>query len=77
MSQMVQLTVAGDPTEAEELQTMLQAAGIECEIEQAVEHHPSGLENAPQRVLVRESDLEAAQNAIEAISDPDDFFDEE
>jgi hypothetical protein len=74
MSRMVQVTVAADLTEAEEIQTMLHTAGIPCQVEQAVEHHPTGLEDAPQRVLVEESDLEAAQNAIEALSDPDEFL---
>jgi hypothetical protein len=77
MTQLVQVTVAADPTEAEEIQTMLHAAGISCEIEQAVEHHPTGLEDAPQRVLVSEADLEAAQEAIEALSDPEDLLGEE
>jgi Putative prokaryotic signal transducing protein len=77
MSRMVQVTVAADLTEAEEIQTMLHAAGIPCEVEQAVEHHPTGLDDAPQRVLVEESDLEAAQNAIEALSDPDEFLGDE
>jgi ribonuclease Z len=76
MTRLVQVTVAADPTEAEEIQTMLHAAGIDCEIEQAVDHHPTGLEDAPQRVLVRESDLEAAQDAIEALSDPDELVDD-
>jgi hypothetical protein len=77
MTRLVQVTVAADPTEAEEIQTMLHAAGIHCEIEQAVEHHPTGLEGAPQRVLVPESDLEAAQEAIEALSEPEDLLGEE
>jgi len=77
VTQLVQVTVAADPTEAEEIQTILHAAGIPCEIEQAVEHHPTGLEEAPQRVLVRDADLEAAQEAIEALSDPEELLGEE
>ncbi len=77
MTEFVQVTVAADQTEAEEIQTMLHAAGIDCELEQAVEHHPLGHEEAPQRVLVRESDLEAAQEAIEALSESEDFLGEE
>ena len=77
MTRMVQVTVAADTTEAEEIQTMLHAAGIHCEVEQAVEHHPTGLEDAPQRVLVSESDLEAAQDAIESLTDPDEFLGDE
>jgi hypothetical protein len=71
---MVQLAVAADLTEAEELQTMLHAAGISCEVEQAVEHHPTELDDAPQRVLVPEEQLEEAQNAVEALSEPEDLL---
>lgn len=75
MTRMVQVVVAGDLAEAGEIQTMLHSAGIEATVEQAVDHHPTGLEDAPQRVLVAESDLEAAQNAIEALSEPEDIID--
>jgi hypothetical protein len=74
---MVQVAVAADLAEAEEIQTMLHAAGIHSEVEQAVEHHPTGLEDAPQRVLVEEHELEAAQTAIENLSDPDEFLGDE
>jgi hypothetical protein len=73
MSRMVQLAVAEDIGEAEELQAILTAAGIDSELEVAVEHHPSAIENAPQKVLVPESSLEAAQEAIEAMTEPDDI----
>jgi hypothetical protein len=76
MERLVQLTVAGDITEAEELRAILANAGIESELETAVEHHPAAIEDAPQKVLVEESDLEAAQNAIEAQTEPDDPFDD-
>lgn len=76
MTRMVQVAVAGDVTEAEEIQTMLHAAGIPCEVHEAVEHHPSGTEDVPARVLVPESDLEAAQNALEALSEPDDLVED-
>ena len=76
MERMVQLTLAGDITEAEELRAILRNAGIDSEVETAVEHHPAEIEDAPQKVLVEESDLEAAQNAIEAQTEPDDPFDE-
>ena len=76
MERLVQLTVAGDITEAEELRAILANAGIESELETAVEHHPAEIEDAPQKVLVEESDLEAAQNAIEAQTEPDDPFDD-
>jgi hypothetical protein len=77
MTNMVQVAVAGDLTEAEELQTMLHAAGIPCELRQAVDHHPSEIENLPARVLVSEDDLEAAQDALEALSEPEELLGEE
>ena len=76
MERLVQLTLAGDITEAEELRAILANAGIESALETAVEHHPAEIEDAPQKVLVEESDLEAAQNAIEAQTEPDDPFDD-
>jgi hypothetical protein len=74
MATMVQVAVAGDIAEAEELRTILREAGIESEVEPAVEHHPREVEDVPQKVLVPETELEAAQNAIEALSEPDDLF---
>jgi hypothetical protein len=75
MSRMVQVAVAGDVTEAEELQTILRSAGIESEVEVAVDHHPRETEDAPQKVLVPESSLEAAKDAIEALTEPDELVD--
>jgi hypothetical protein len=74
MTQMVQVALAEDVTEAEELQAVLQAAGISSELETAVEHHPRETEDTPQKVLVSESELEAAQHAIESLTDPDDLI---
>jgi hypothetical protein len=71
---MVQLTVAGDVAEAEEIQALLTSAGIESELETAVEQHPLATENAPQKVLVPESRLEEAQDAIEALTEPDELI---
>lgn len=73
MTRLVQVALAEDVTEAEEIQTILQAAGITSELETAVEHHPQSTEDAPQKVLVEESSLEAAQFAIEAMTDPDEL----
>jgi hypothetical protein len=70
---MVQVAVAGDVTEAEELESMLQAAGISARLEPAVEHHPAETEDAPQKVLVPEASLEAALEAIESLSEPDEL----
>ena len=73
MTNMVQVALAEDVTEAEEIQSILQAAGISSELETAVEHHPRATEDAPQKVLVAESSLEAAQHAIESMTDPDEL----
>jgi len=75
MTQMVQVAMAGDVVEAEELQTILRSAGIDSELEIAVDHHPRETENAPQRVLVPESSLEAAKDAIEALTERDELVD--
>jgi hypothetical protein len=72
VTEMVQVALAEDITEAEELQEILRLAGIDSQLETAVEHHPTATENAPQKVLVPESSLEQAQHAIEAMTDPDD-----
>lgn len=74
MTRFVQVALAEDIAEAEELQTILRQAGIVTELESAVEHHPRAIENAPQKVLVPESSLEEAQHAIEAMTDPDDLI---
>ena len=71
MTQLVQVALAEDVTEAEEVQALLQAAGIESQLETAVEHHPRETEDAPQKVLVPEDQLEAAQHAIESQTEPD------
>ncbi len=71
---MVQVAVAHDLTEAEEIQTILQTAGIQSELQPAVEQHPSALADAPTKVLVPEGSLEEAQNAIEAMTEPDDIL---
>jgi hypothetical protein len=65
MARMVQVAVAGDVTEAEELQEILRSAGIESELQSALDD--------PLTVLVPESSLEAAQDAIEAMTEPDDL----
>jgi hypothetical protein len=76
MTRMVQVAMAGDVTEAEELQTILRSAGIEAELEFAVDHDPMGTEDAPQKVMVPEDTLEAAQHAIEALTEPEEIVDE-
>ena len=70
---MVQVVVAADATEAEEIQTILRAAGIESELENAVPDEPGAAGDLPQKVLVAESSLLAAQEAIEAMTEPDEL----
>ena len=66
------MTVAADVSEAEEIQTILADAGIPSELETAVEHHPAAIDDVPQKVLVPDASLEAAQEAIEAAVEPDE-----
>ncbi len=76
MTRMVQVVVTGSVDEAEELATILRTAGIDSELEAAVEHDPAGTEDVPTRVLVPESELDAAQDAIEAFTEPDELVGE-
>jgi hypothetical protein len=62
---MVQVALAGDVAEAEELQELLKAAGIEATLEP--EDEADGL-----KVMVAEGDLDPALDAIEALSEPGD-----
>ena len=41
MTSLVQVALAETVAEAEELQAILRAAGIDAELESAVEHHPA------------------------------------
>ena len=71
MTELVQVALA--ESVAEEIQEILRASGIDLELETAVDHHPREVEDAPQKVLVPESSLEAAREAIEAMTDPDEL----
>lgn len=73
MTRLVQVALTRDVTEAEEIRTILREAGIEAETASAVDAHPSEVGDAPQKVLVPESSLEAAQSAIEAMTEPDEL----
>jgi hypothetical protein len=65
---MVQVAVAGDITEAEEIQEILSAAGIPSELESALDE--------PLTVVVPEASLEDAKDAIEALTEPDELISE-
>jgi hypothetical protein len=71
MTRMVQVALAEDIAEAQEIQSILAQAGIASQLETAVEHHPTATEDAPQKVLVPESLLDEALHAIEAMTDPE------
>jgi len=64
---MVQVAVAGDVAEAEQLEELLRRAGIEATV-------GAEGEDDPLTVLVPEDSLEAAQEAIEALTEPDDLL---
>ena len=67
MTRMVQVAIAGDVAEGEEIQSILTTAGIESELTAAGEDDLL-------TVVVPESSLEAAQDAIEALSEPDELI---
>ncbi|HET7571875.1 MAG TPA: hypothetical protein VFJ77_04315 [Gaiellaceae bacterium] len=69
MSELVQVATAGDVAEAEEMQEILRNAGIDSTLEQAPEQDAVN-------VLVPESRLDEAKEAIEALTEPDDLISE-
>ena len=64
----MQVAVAGDVAEAEEMQAILRAAGIDADLE-------AGQDDAL-TVFVAESDLTSAREALEALTEPDDLIGE-
>jgi hypothetical protein len=72
VTRLVQLAVAGDVSEAEQLQELLSAAGIDSELEVATEHDPEATDSPPLKVLVAESRVEEARDAIELMLETDD-----
>ncbi|HXG75117.1 MAG TPA: ribonuclease Z [Gaiellaceae bacterium] len=72
MTRLVQIAVAGDVAEAEQLRDLLSEAGIDSELEMAAEHEPGALDDPPLKILVPEGDVDAARDAIEALSEPED-----
>jgi type III secretory pathway lipoprotein EscJ len=68
MTPMVRVAVAGDVAEAEEIQGILRSAGIEAELADG--------EDDSVTVSVPESSVEEAQDAIEAMTEPDDIVGE-
>jgi type III secretory pathway lipoprotein EscJ len=68
MTGMVRVAVAGDVTEAEEIQEILRSAGIDAEIADG--------EDDSVIVSVPESTVEQAQDVIEAMTEPEDVIGE-
>jgi len=68
MTSMVRVAVAGDVTEAEEIQEILRSAGIDAEIADG--------EDDSVTVSVPESSVEQAQDAIEAMTEPEEIVGE-
>jgi len=68
MSEMVRVAVAGDVAEAEEIQEILRAAGIDAQLTDG--------EDDSVIVSVPEFSVEQAQDAIEAMTEPDDIVGE-
>jgi hypothetical protein len=66
MTRMVQLAVAGDINEAEEIQGLLTSAGIPSELESE--------QDEPLKVVVPEASLDDAKEAIEALTEPDELI---
>ena len=69
MSAMVHLAVVDDANEAEEMQEILTAAGIQSELE-------PNLAEPGLTVLVPEQQLDDAKDAIEALTEPDELVGE-
>jgi hypothetical protein len=74
VSELVQVAVAGSVDEAEELQALLTRAGIASTLSSAVDEHPEEHGDTPVRLLVPAGELDAARDAIEALTEPDDQF---
>ena len=72
MTALVQVALAETVAEAEEIESILREAGIEVELESAVDHHPREVDDLPLKVFVPEDQLEAAREAIESMTEPDD-----
>jgi hypothetical protein len=72
VTRLVQVAVAGDVTEAEEIRDMLTSVGIDSELEMAVEHDPGALDDPPLKILVSELEVDAARDAIETLADDEE-----
>jgi hypothetical protein len=76
VTRLVQVAVAGTVSEAEELQSILRAAGIDASLDPSEEHDFEALDDPPIRILVAEEQVQEARDAIEALTEPDELIDE-
>ena len=72
MSALVQVALAESVAEAEEIEAILREAGIEVQLQSAVDHHPREVDDTPLKVFVPEEQLEAAREAIESMTEPEE-----
>ena len=73
MTRLVQVAVANDVAEAEELRLDPCRSEHDAELETAAEEHdPEALDDPPLKILVPELEVDAARDAIEALADEDD-----
>ena len=68
MTELVRVAVAGDIAEAEEIQEILRSAGIDAQLNDG--------EDDSVIVSVPEASVEQAQDAIEAMTEPDEIVGE-
>ena len=66
MREKVQIAVAGDVAEAEEMQAILRSAGIDAELQAGDDDSVT--------LWVSDADLGPAQEALEALTEPDDLI---
>ena len=67
MTRMVQIALAEDAAEAEEIQAMLEEAGLDSEVQ-------SDDDSDSLKVFVAEAAVEAAQDAIESPTETDELI---
>jgi ribonuclease Z len=71
VTRLVQVTVAGDVAEAEEIQALLEDAGIEASLEPVVDEETGVSDSEHVKVLVPEAEVDTARDAIETLGELD------
>jgi hypothetical protein len=72
VTELVQLVIAGEIGEAEAIRRLLESVGVDATVAPAVGSDATSGDDAPQKVLVPAASLEAAQDALAGMGDPDD-----